>query len=115
MQRRDEAQRKKPRLRQKQPKKQLAAHHTIVWRETRLGGADKCTTLHIEITYVDEDGILTWEELQAYLKNDRVVSYMATHQIDVSDAALMFKVLDVNATGEIEMHEWTDDDDDDER
>jgi hypothetical protein len=49
---------------------------------------------------------LSFEELSAYLSNERVVSYMATHQIDVSDIPLMFKILDSDGTGEIQMQEW---------
>eukprot|EP00747_Dinoflagellata_sp_TGD_P150189 gnl/TRDRNA2_/TRDRNA2_177087_c1_seq7.p1 gnl/TRDRNA2_/TRDRNA2_177087_c1~~gnl/TRDRNA2_/TRDRNA2_177087_c1_seq7.p1 ORF type:complete len:192 (-),score=44.70 gnl/TRDRNA2_/TRDRNA2_177087_c1_seq7:101-676(-) len=54
----------------------------------------------------DCSGILTREELEMYLQDERVSMYMSTHQLDVSDVALMFKLLDTDLTGEVVMEEF---------
>lgn len=54
----------------------------------------------------DRSGNLTWEEMQEYLKDERVSMYMSTHQLDVSDVAFMFKVLDADQTGEVALEEF---------
>jgi len=54
----------------------------------------------------DQTGILTRDEMNKYLKDPRVTTYMATHQLDVSDVSLMFKLLDTDNTGHVDMEEF---------
>eukprot|EP00747_Dinoflagellata_sp_TGD_P150185 gnl/TRDRNA2_/TRDRNA2_177087_c1_seq3.p1 gnl/TRDRNA2_/TRDRNA2_177087_c1~~gnl/TRDRNA2_/TRDRNA2_177087_c1_seq3.p1 ORF type:complete len:207 (-),score=45.61 gnl/TRDRNA2_/TRDRNA2_177087_c1_seq3:13-633(-) len=54
----------------------------------------------------DCSGILTRDEMDMYLQDERVSMYMSTHQLDVSDVALMFKLLDTDLTGEVVMEEF---------
>mmetsp|Transcript_78831 Transcript_78831/g.218035 ORF Transcript_78831/g.218035 Transcript_78831/m.218035 type:complete len:377 (+) Transcript_78831:749-1879(+) len=55
---------------------------------------------------VDGNDFMTREELYDYLKDQRVMAYMAGHQLDVSDVTAMFELLDVDSSGVIEMKEF---------
>lgn len=54
----------------------------------------------------NNNGWLTQEELHAYLMDPRVAAYMSGMQLDVSDVASMFELLDANQSGGVEMHEF---------
>jgi len=54
----------------------------------------------------DNSSTVTWDELDLYLRDDRVVAYMAVHQLDVLDIKNMFMLLDANGNGEIELSEF---------
>jgi len=49
---------------------------------------------------------MTRSEFEAYLKNDRVMMYLAGHQLDVSDVSALFEMLDVDDTGTVELEEF---------
>jgi len=54
----------------------------------------------------DNTGRMCWNELKEYFKNERVVAYFTVHQLDVSDAYFIFKLLDTDGSGEIEIDEF---------
>jgi hypothetical protein len=54
----------------------------------------------------DNTGRMCWNELKDYFKNERVVAYFTVHQLDVSDAYFIFKLLDTDGSGEIEIDEF---------
>lgn len=55
---------------------------------------------------LDTSGMVTKTELDKFLNQDRVLAYMSVHGLDVSDMATMFRLLDQDHTGQIEIHEW---------
>jgi len=54
----------------------------------------------------DLSNTLTWEELIANLQDERVMTYFALLQIDVSEAKGLFQLLDVNESGEVGIDEF---------
>lgn len=54
----------------------------------------------------DTSGMLTKRELKRFLNQDRVLAYMSTYGLDVSDMSAMFRILDADNTGAIDMEEW---------
>jgi len=55
---------------------------------------------------IDTSGMLTKRELDKFLNQDRVLAYMSTYGLDVSDMSAMFRLLDQDNTGEIDIQEW---------
>merc|ERR1712100_853923 len=54
----------------------------------------------------DGSGKINKAELDKFLSDDKVVSYMASHQLDVHDVSSMFDLLDATDTGEIAIDDW---------
>ena len=54
----------------------------------------------------DDSDNVTWFELQEYFKDARVMSYFQAQQIDVTDAAFIYKLLDVDRSGSISIEEF---------
>eukprot|EP00747_Dinoflagellata_sp_TGD_P063375 gnl/TRDRNA2_/TRDRNA2_153416_c1_seq2.p1 gnl/TRDRNA2_/TRDRNA2_153416_c1~~gnl/TRDRNA2_/TRDRNA2_153416_c1_seq2.p1 ORF type:complete len:153 (+),score=27.08 gnl/TRDRNA2_/TRDRNA2_153416_c1_seq2:44-460(+) len=49
---------------------------------------------------------VSWEELQKYLANEHVSAYMAANDLDVSDAAAIFHLIDVDKSGTVTIEEF---------
>jgi len=54
----------------------------------------------------DGTGTVTMDEFLTHLDDDRVVAYFNSMQLDVSDAKNLFKLLDVDRSGSVEIHEF---------
>jgi len=54
----------------------------------------------------DKSGRLTWEEFEAYLRNNRVKAYFQALELDVSQAHALFKILDTDGTDDVGVDEF---------
>jgi len=54
----------------------------------------------------DSSGMLSWEEFEAHLADERVKAYFATLQLDTSQARALFMLLDVDETNAVEIDEF---------
>lgn len=54
----------------------------------------------------DKSGLLSWEEFQAHLDDDRVKAYFSTLELDVSQARALFTLFDVDETNEVGIEEF---------
>mmetsp|Transcript_62704 Transcript_62704/g.127741 ORF Transcript_62704/g.127741 Transcript_62704/m.127741 type:complete len:243 (+) Transcript_62704:2-730(+) len=54
----------------------------------------------------DKSGELTWEEFSEHLKDERVKAYFASLELDVSQAKMLFHLLDIDGTGGIGVDEF---------
>merc|ERR1712217_999046 len=50
----------------------------------------------------DNSGLLSWEEFEMHLKDDRVKAYFSSLDLDVSQARLLFELLDVDSGGRLQ-------------
>merc|ERR1712036_3828 len=56
----------------------------------------------------DETGLITLEEFESKLDDERVVAYFNALRLDVSDARMLFKLLDYDESGDIMIEEFVD-------
>merc|ERR1740121_3252083 len=54
----------------------------------------------------EKDGRITWQKFRDYLKSDQAQAFFATQQLDTSDAARLFSLLDVDAAGAVRIEEF---------
>jgi len=94
----------------------------FVERASELSGLDKDLVIHSEIgrneafldemkelfieADVDGSGSISWQEFRDWLQNPRVKAYLATQQLDASDARTLFDMLRVKDTEEISVDEF---------
>merc|ERR1719408_988501 len=57
---------------------------------------------------VDETGTITMDEFLTHLDDDRVIAYFNSMKLDVSDATALFKLLDTDRSGSVEINEFID-------
>lgn len=56
----------------------------------------------------DGTGTITMDEFLTHLDDDRVIAYFNSMKLDVTDATALFKLLDVDRSGSVEIHEFID-------
>jgi len=56
----------------------------------------------------DESGMLSWQEFECHLKNPKVSAYFASLELDVTHAHRLFRLLDVDGSGEVGLDEFLD-------
>mmetsp|Transcript_55171 Transcript_55171/g.159771 ORF Transcript_55171/g.159771 Transcript_55171/m.159771 type:complete len:836 (+) Transcript_55171:129-2636(+) len=56
----------------------------------------------------DKSGMLSWEEFEAHLQNSKVRAYFQALELDVTQAYALFRILDVDNTGEVTPDEFVD-------
>jgi len=56
----------------------------------------------------DESGTLTWEEFSKYLHDDKVKAYFQTLELDISQAHVLFTLLDSDESNEVAIDEFVD-------
>lgn len=54
----------------------------------------------------DRSGSLTMEELEKHIEDDKIMAYLRSRQIDISQVKTLFTLLDTNQTGEVSMDEF---------
>ncbi|CAK0860108.1 unnamed protein product [Prorocentrum cordatum] len=54
----------------------------------------------------EEAGRITWQKFRDYLKNDRAQAFFATQQLDTSDAARLFSLLEQDEEGAVKIEEF---------
>merc|ERR1711896_41227 len=54
----------------------------------------------------DGSGSVTWEEFHAYLQDEKIKAYFMALELDMSSVVRIFDLLDVDATGELELVEF---------
>eukprot|EP00928_Gymnodinium_smaydae_P039690 TRINITY_DN27052_c3_g2_i1.p1 TRINITY_DN27052_c3_g2~~TRINITY_DN27052_c3_g2_i1.p1 ORF type:complete len:888 (-),score=173.99 TRINITY_DN27052_c3_g2_i1:134-2797(-) len=57
---------------------------------------------------VDGSGLLSWEEFEAHLGDERVRAYFQTLEIDVSQAKALFLLLDIDESDEVPINRFVD-------
>jgi hypothetical protein len=55
----------------------------------------------------EEAGRITWQKFRDYLKSDRAQAFFATQQLDTSDAARLFSLLEQDEEGAVHIEEFT--------
>merc|ERR1712004_244755 len=55
---------------------------------------------------INEDGMVSIEELSLHLGSDAAKEYFKTIDVDISEANCLFTLLDVNNGGSIDFHEF---------
>ena len=62
-------------------------------------------TMHIQEfsaeTGTDKSGMLSWEEFGLHLQNDKVKAYFQSHEFDVTQLRLLFRLPDVDDSNEV--------------
>jgi len=97
---------------------------TFVATTSEISSRDRDTMVKAEITKwegyakkikeffheadTDKSGMLSWEEFEAHLQTPRVRAYFQALELDVSQAYALFKILDVDGTGEVTPDEFVD-------
>jgi len=61
-----------------------------------------------EAADTDKSGQLSWEEFRIHLDDDRVKAYFQTLDLDIRQAHILFKLLDVSDNGEVGIQEFLD-------
>jgi len=56
----------------------------------------------------DSSGTLSWEEFENYLQDDKVKAYFQTLELDVSQAHVLFTLLDTDESNEVAIDEFVD-------
>merc|ERR1719343_1553159 len=54
----------------------------------------------------DHNGTLTWEEFEAHMQNTKIKAYFQTLDLDVSQAHLVFELLDIDNSNEVTVDEF---------
>merc|ERR1719353_1821311 len=54
----------------------------------------------------DEQGTISLEEFESKLEDERVIAYFNALKLDVSDARVLFRLLDTDESGEITIDEF---------
>lgn len=54
----------------------------------------------------DQSGTLTWDEFRTYMKDRKVKAYFQTMDLDVSQAHVLFELLDTDGGGGVELQEF---------
>ncbi|CAK0861167.1 unnamed protein product [Prorocentrum cordatum] len=57
---------------------------------------------------VDDEkyGRITWQKFRDYLRSDRAQAFLATQQLDTSDAARLFSLMEVDDAGAVSVEEF---------
>jgi len=55
----------------------------------------------------EEAGRITWQKFRDYLKSDQAQAFFATQQLDTSDAARLFSLLEQDEEGAVNIEEFT--------
>jgi hypothetical protein len=88
---------------------QSSAHdRELQIREQLKDSQDYCLKMMAVFEEMDEDGTgtLSEDEFLSHLDDDRVQAYFNSMKLDVSDAASLFKLLDVDRSGSVEIMEF---------
>jgi hypothetical protein len=80
----------------------LATHRELASQEAFLA---EMRTIFEEVDN-ENDGRITWQKFRDYLKSDQAQAFFATQQLDTSDAARLFSLLDVDAAGAVRIEEF---------
>merc|ERR1719221_138818 len=54
----------------------------------------------------DKSGTLSWEEFESHMQNTKIKAYFQTLDLDVSQAHLVFELLDVDNSDEVTVDEF---------
>jgi len=54
----------------------------------------------------DNSGALTWEEFEEHIGDEKIMSYLGTLELDISQVKTLFQLLDVDGTGEVDVEEF---------
>merc|ERR1719221_1746640 len=54
----------------------------------------------------DKSGTLSWEEFESHMQNTKIKAYFQTLDLDVSQAHLVFELLDVDNSNEVTVDEF---------
>merc|ERR1719251_316315 len=65
----------------------------------------KVNTFFLEAD-VDNSGTLCWEEFERHMKNKKVMAFFQTLQIDVSQAHMLFELLDTDGSDQVTTEEF---------
>jgi len=57
---------------------------------------------------VDKSGTLSWEEFEAHLRNNKVKAYFQALELDVSQAHILFQLLDTDNSNSVGLDEFLD-------
>merc|ERR1712176_831694 len=57
---------------------------------------------------LDKSGTLSWEEFRAHLENQKVRAYFQTLDLDVSQAHVLFALLDADGSNQVTIDEFLD-------
>merc|ERR1711972_77013 len=57
---------------------------------------------------LDKSGTLSWEEFRAHLENQKVRAYFQTLDLDVSQAHVLFELLDADGSNSVTIDEFLD-------
>jgi hypothetical protein len=55
----------------------------------------------------EQDGRITWQKFRDYLASEQAQAFFATQQLDTSDAARLFSLMDVDEAGAVGVEEFT--------
>eukprot|EP00443_Scrippsiella_acuminata_P101835 CAMPEP_0115603630 /NCGR_PEP_ID=MMETSP0272-20121206/16523_1 /TAXON_ID=71861 /ORGANISM="Scrippsiella trochoidea, Strain CCMP3099" /LENGTH=487 /DNA_ID=CAMNT_0003039151 /DNA_START=174 /DNA_END=1634 /DNA_ORIENTATION=+ len=85
---------------------------TGVFTETALLSAKKDKDIYMAIMFdfhsldLDESGMITWNEIEAQMNTTEFQEYFKAIDVDVSEAQGLFKLLDLNDSGEISSEDF---------
>jgi len=54
----------------------------------------------------EKNGRITWQKFRDYLRSDRAQAFLATQQLDTSDAARLFRLMEVDDAGAVSVEEF---------
>merc|ERR1739841_36787 len=54
----------------------------------------------------DGSGTLSWREFEAHLKDERIVAYLSSLELDVSEAHGLFRLLDIDNTQDVGIEDF---------
>merc|ERR1719221_685646 len=54
----------------------------------------------------DKSGTLSWEEFESHMQNTKIKAYFQTLDLDVSQAHLVFELLDADGSNEVTVEEF---------